>query len=207
MPYKYAIPGYLSSGEGSGYYLVRQLDGGLGAFWAASRSQVYSELKRLGGADLISGTATTVVGRLEMRVRSLTPGGASCLQTWTNRKPEYRRNRDPERLQLISSDSSSMGMIQRHFEAHLEHCTIRRSRAFDLPDQILTGRHPRIQQLLEGKSNSERAVTRLARDLTYSGDLQRAEFEIAGAAEALARLDEYSPTKKAPGTADAKPKE
>lgn len=190
MSLKYAILGYLSSGMGSGYDLVQQLDGGLGWFWAASHSQIYPELRRLETAGLIAGTATTVGERLEKRVYALTEKGADELRQWTDKAPEYRPNRDPERLQLIFSDNNGVDAIRRHLESHLAHFTNRRAQVTEMRNRILSGEHARVQQRLDSKSESERAVTVLLRDLAYSGDLQRAELEIAWATEALARLDE-----------------
>lgn len=192
MSLKYAILGYLSSAAGSGYDLVQQLDGGLGWFWAASHSQIYPELRRLEAAGLVQGTATTVGERLEKRVYSLTEKGAAELQAWTVQAPEYRPNRDPERLQLIFSDSNGLDAIRRHLEAHLAHFTNRRVQVMEMRDRILSGKHARIQQRLDSKGESERAATLLLRDLAYTGDLQRAELEISWATSALARLDELA---------------
>lgn len=190
MSLKYAILGYLSSGPGSGYDLVQQLDGGLGWFWAASHSQIYPELRRLEAAGLIDGTATTVGERLEKRVYSLTDAGSEELRDWTASKPEYRPNRDPERLQLLFSDNNGVESIRRHLQSHLEHFTNRRSRLIEMRERILSGQHARVQERLKTKDPSSQAVTLLLRDLAYGGDVRRAELEIAWATEALAQLDE-----------------
>lgn len=194
MSLKYAILGYLSSGSGSGYDLVQQLDGGLGWFWAASHSQIYPELRRLESQGLIAGEATTVGERLEKRVYSLTDKGAGELRAWTSKAPEYRPNRDPERLQLIFADDSGADAIRRHLEAHLEHFRSRRAQVAEMRDRILSGRHTRVQQRLDSKTESGRELTLFLRDLAYGGDLQRAEGEIAWATDALARLKELTDT-------------
>jgi len=189
MSLRYAILGYLSSGPGSGYDLVQQLDGALGWFWAASHSQIYPELRNLESAGLIRGTATTVGERLEKRVYSLTDEGSRALREWTDKAPQYRPNRDAERLQLIFADDNGVDSMRRHLLAHLEHYTQRRDRLVGMRDRILTGQHPRVQQRLSTKDPAGRAVTLLLRDLAYSGDVRRAELEIAWATDALARLD------------------
>lgn len=192
MSLKYAILGYLSSGPGSGYDLVQQLDGGLGWFWAASHSQIYPELRRLEAAGLIDGTATTVGERLEKRVYSLTDAGADELRTWTAGEPEYRPNRDPERLQLMFSDDNGVESIRRHLQAHLDHFTRRRARVIEMRERILGGSHARVQERLKSKDSTGRAITLLLRDLAYGGDVRRAELEIAWATEALTQLDELA---------------
>lgn len=193
MSLKYAILGYLSSGVGSGYDLVQQLDGGLGWFWAASHSQIYPELRRLESAGLIAGTTTTVGDRLEKTVYELTDKGAEELRSWTLGAPEYRPNRDPERLQLIFSDNNGPAAIRRHLQAHLERYTARRAQVIEMRERILSGRNSRVQERLDARNDDERAITVLLRDLAYSGDVQRAELEISWATEALARLDELTP--------------
>lgn len=194
MSLKYAILGYLSSGMGSGYDLVQQLDGGLGWFWAASHSQIYPELRRLEEAGLIVGTATTVGERLEKRVYALTDAGAQDLQAWTDKAPEYRPNRDPERLQLIFADSNGAASIRRHLQAHLDFFTQRRARVVEMRDRILSGQNARVQERLDAKDEPERDITLLLRDLAYTGDVRRAELEIEWATEALARLDALADT-------------
>jgi PadR family transcriptional regulator, regulatory protein AphA len=189
---KYAILGYLSSGPGSGYDLVQQLDGALGWFWAASHSQIYPELRRLETAGLIEGTATTVGERLEKRVYTLTDAGTSDLRAWTDKQPEYRPNRDPERLQLIFADDNGVDSIRRHLEGHLAYFTNRRAQLVEMRDRILSGQNARIQKRLDTKATPDRAITLLLRDLAYSGDVRRAELEIEWATDALARVDELA---------------
>lgn len=199
MSLKYAILGYLSSGPGSGYDLVQQLDGGLGWFWAASHSQIYPELRRLKTEGLITDTSTTVGEKLEKRVYTLTDKGAHQLREWTCTQPEYRPNRDPERLQLIFSDSNGVDAIRRHLQAHLDYFTKRRDRLIEMRDRILSGQNARVQERLATKNESDRAMALLLRDLAYGGDVRRAELEITWAFEALARVDELARTE--PSTA------
>jgi len=190
MALRYAILGYLSSGPGSGYDLVQQMDGDLGWFWAASHSQIYPELRNLEAAGLIEGTATTVGERLEKRVYSLTEEGARELQAWTEKAPQYRPNRDAERLQLIFADDNGVEAIRAHLETHLEHFTRRRAQLIGMRDRILNREHPRVEQRLASKGPQGRELSLYLRDIAYGGDLRRAEGEIAWAQESLARLDE-----------------
>ncbi|WP_127817965.1 PadR family transcriptional regulator [Microbacterium sp. CPCC 204701] len=190
MALRYAILGYLSSGPGSGYDLVQQMDGDLGWFWAASHSQIYPELRNLETAGLIEGTATTVGERLEKRVYSLTEEGARQLQAWTEKTPQYRPNRDAERLQLIFADGNGVESIRAHLETHLDHFTRRRAQLIGMRDRILNREHPRVEQRLALKDAQGRELSLFLRDIAYGGDLRRAEGEIAWAKESLARLDE-----------------
>lgn len=188
---RFAILGSLSSCPSSGYDLARQFGLGLGWFWSASHSQIYPELKRLEDAALIDGSFTTVGEKLEKRVYSITPAGVDVLLAWVTDQPQYRPNRDPERLQLIFSDLASVDDIRRHLEAHQRHYVDRRDVVRPIRDAIANGEHDRVQKRLAGKSPREQALTLLLRELAYGGDIERAELEIAWAQRALRALDEY----------------
>ena len=198
MALRYAILGYLSTAPGSGYDLSQQLDGGLGWFWSASHSQIYPELSRLESAGLIVGSPMTVGEKLEKRVYSITEDGFAELIAWASQLPIYRPNRDPERLQLIFSDVAGVDEIRRHLLAHREHFERRRDQLRGTLDRMLARRHERIERRLEGRSEAQQQLTLLLRDLAYSGDIERAEHEIAWAQDALARLDEYERGAAAP---------
>jgi PadR family transcriptional regulator AphA len=188
---RYAILGSLSSCPSSGYDLALQFGLGLGWFWSASHSQIYPELKRLEEAGLIEGTLTTVGEKLEKRMYSITPTGIDSLVSFVTDSPNYPPNRDPERVQLIFSDLSSVENVRRHLEAHVRHYIKRRDVERPILDSIADGRHERVQMRLAGKAPAQQAFTILLRELAYGGDIERAELEIAWAQRALRALDEY----------------
>jgi PadR family transcriptional regulator AphA len=190
MALRYAILGYLSSAPGSGYDLAQQLNEGLGWFWSASHSQIYPELKRLEAAGLIEGEPTTVGEKLEKRVYSISEEGREALVTWASGEPCYRPNRDPERLQLIFSDLADIPVVRGHLEAHRKHFADRRARLIAMRDRIISRQHPRVERRLHELGDDRAELSLLLRDLAYSGDIQRAELEIAWADEAIARLDD-----------------
>jgi DNA-binding PadR family transcriptional regulator len=188
---RYAILGSLSSCPSSGYDLTRQFGLGLGWFWSASHSQIYPELKRLEESGLIEGSLTTVGEKLEKRMYAITPTGLDDLIAWLTDRPQYRPNRDPERIQLIFSDLASVDDIRRHLQAHMTHYVERRDVVRPIRDAIADGQHERVQKRLKGKSPRQQALTLLLRELAYGGDIERADLEIAWAQRGLRALDEY----------------
>ncbi len=192
---RYAVLGYLSSAPGSGYDLVQQLDGGLGWFWSAAHSQIYPELKRLEAEGVIEGQPTPVGEKLEKRVYSITDTGRAELLEWASAEPRYRPNRDPERLQLIFSDLADIDAVRDHLAAHRKHFCERRARLLQTHQRIVARRHPRVERRLEGLDDSRTKLSLLLRDLAYSGEIQRAELEIAWADDALARLEALEPAR------------
>jgi DNA-binding PadR family transcriptional regulator len=188
---RFAILGSLSSCPASGYDLARQFGLGLGWFWSASHSQIYPELRRLEEGGLVVGSATTVGEKLEKRVYSITETGTEALIAFVSDVPHYRPNRDPERLQLIFSDLSSVENIRVHLEAHLRHNAQRRDALRVILDSIIDGKHERVQERIAGMSPRQQALTLLLRELAYGGDIERTELEIAWAQRALRALDKY----------------
>ncbi|MFF5138149.1 helix-turn-helix transcriptional regulator [Streptomyces sp. NPDC013157] len=188
---RYTILGSLSTAPSSGYDLARQFGLGLGWFWSASHSQIYPELKRLEEAGLIAGSLTTVGEKLEKRIYSITDEGLKALVSWVTGGPDYRPNRDPERIQLIFSDLASVAVVKRHLRAHLDHYVQLRDRVRAVREAISAGSHERVQKRLEGRSPRQQELTILLREFAYDGDVERAELEIAWAQRALRALDEY----------------
>ena len=191
MSLRFAILGSLSTAPASGYDLARQFDMGLGWFWSANHSQIYPELRRLEAEGLIEGAVTTVGEKLEKRVYAITEAGRHDLVSWVTGPPQYRPNRDPERIQLIFSDLTNTSDVRRHLERHLQHYVQRRDMVRRTRDSISEGKHPRVQQRLSGRQPGQQAFTLLLREIAYDGDVERAELEVAWAQRALRALDEY----------------
>jgi DNA-binding PadR family transcriptional regulator len=185
---RYAILGYLSTGPGTGYDLARQFDTGLGWFWSARHSQIYPELKRLTDEGLVKRDATMVSENMDKYTYSITPEGSSALQAWAAKSPVYPANRDTERLQLIFSDDAP-DALRHHFEAHREHFQRRKEQLQATIDAIRAGTHARVNLRLARRGPTEAALSLKLREMAYTGDIKRAELEIAWAEEGLAWLD------------------
>ena len=89
MSLDYAILGWLSTGPGSGYDLVRQMDVGLSWFWGASHAQIYPRLKVLESRGLITSEQVTVGTKLEKRVYSITEAGRAAVSALASEPPTY----------------------------------------------------------------------------------------------------------------------
>ncbi|MFE9926176.1 PadR family transcriptional regulator [Streptomyces sp. NPDC005774] len=192
MSLNYAILGWLSTGPGSGYDLVRQMDLGLSWFWGAAHSQIYPRLKELETKGLITSEAVTVGSKLEKRVYSITDEGRSAVRQWASEPPTYPPNRDSERLKLIFGDHNDVKDIRRHFETHLAHFEARRKNIQDFVDVMRSRQHPRIEQrIADAPTEVQKELVLALREMAYGGDLQRAESEIAWAVNCLTWLDEF----------------
>ena len=192
MSLDYAILGWLSTGPGSGYDLVRQMDVGLSWFWGAAHSQIYPCLKDLEAKGLITSTSVTVGSKLEKRVYSVTDAGREAVRKWGSEPPTYPPNRDNERLRLIFGDHGDLKALRRHFEAHLAHFQARRQSLAEFREVMTSRQHPRIEQRIAAAPTEAGKELMLAvREMAWGGDIRRAELEIAWAEEGLAWLDDF----------------
>ena len=139
----------------------------------------------------MEGSLTTVGEKLEKRVYSITDAGIDSLISLVTDRPLYPPNRDPERLQLIFSDLTSVDNVRRHLEAHLRHSINQRDALRPILDSIVDGKHERVQKRMSTMPPKQQAFTLLLRELAYGGDIERAELELAWAQRALRALDEY----------------
>jgi DNA-binding PadR family transcriptional regulator len=188
----YAILGWLSTGEGSGYDLVRQLDLGLSWFWSAAHSQIYPRLRELEAQGLITSTQVTVGSKMEKRVYEITDAGREQVRQWTEQPPTYPPNRDSERLKLIFGDHGNVQALRQHLETHLEHYRERRESLRAYVEQITSRQHERIERrIAAAPTEAHGELTLGLREMAYRGNLRRAEQEISWASEALEWLDAF----------------
>jgi DNA-binding PadR family transcriptional regulator len=77
----YAILGLLAIRDWTTYELARQMERGVGDIWAAARSMVYQEPKRLAALGLARARTETIGRRTRTRY-SITPAGRAVLCGW-----------------------------------------------------------------------------------------------------------------------------
>lgn len=195
MSLEYAILGWLSTGEGSGYDLARALDHGLGWFWTARHSQIYPRLKDLEGRGLIRSRSEVVGVKLEKRIYEITPSGRAAVRAWTEEPPDYPPNRDTERLKLIFGDHGNLTSLRRHLETHREHFLSRLGTLRDFRELLEKRKHPRIEgRIAAAPTDAHKELTLKLRELAYDGEIRRAEVEIEWADGALRWLDAFEDT-------------
>ncbi len=99
------ILGMLALGNTTGYEIKRVVDKSTRRFWAASYGQIYPELRRLEGQDLIRGWPDPSGGRARTTYE-LTPQGEAALKEWLASEEDLVYEvRDEGFLKLFFSDS------------------------------------------------------------------------------------------------------
>jgi len=192
MSLRYAILGFLSSTPSTGYDLGRAFSLGAGAYWEASTSQIYPELRRLEEEGLIEGKVSQS-DRLNRCVYRLTTAGKEDLKRWVESEINYPPERDPERIQLLFLDESDRDTIRQHIERHRAHYE-RVLAAWRAVQQSIHDRtHPRLKDRLASHDRREWKLIIGLKQLVTDGDIGRAEFELRWCKQALDWLDRLSP--------------
>lgn len=192
MSLEHVILGWLSTGPGSGYDLVRALDFGVHWFWSAPHSQIYPKLKKLEDEGLIVSESAIVGERLEKKIYAITDSGRQEIADWAGRPPTYPPSRDSERIKLIFGDTGDLTALRSHFLAHLDHYRARRESLRAFLAQLTSRQHERIERRIErAPSEAHAELTLTVREMAYRGDIKRAENEMAWAQEALDWLDAF----------------
>ena len=134
MSLSHALLGLLSVRPASGYDLMKAFDSTLANTWPATQSQVYTELTRLAGADLVSvAAAQGPHGRKEY---ALTDAGLAELQRWmTDPRPEPPR-RSEALLRVFFLDVLTPEQAQDYLVRLAEHATERHVRYEAMRDAI-----------------------------------------------------------------------
>jgi len=121
----YALLGLLARNEGSGYDLTQRLKDPVGFFWCAQHSQIYPELARLEGLNLVQHTPVAQLERPDKKVYRLTPAGRTALETWLEDPTDVPKKRDELALKAYSiwlaDPEQAARMMLEHAEAHAVH--------------------------------------------------------------------------------------
>jgi len=192
MSLRYAILGFLSSTPSTGYDLGRAFSLGAGAYWEASTSQIYPELRRLEEEGLIEGKISSS-DRLKRCVYRLTRVGKEELKRWVESEIDYPPRRDPERIQLLFLDESDRDTIRQHLERHRAHYERVLAACRVIQQSILDRTHPRLKDRLASHDRREWNLIIGLKRLVNDGDIGRAELEIQWCNQALDWLEKLSP--------------
>src|SRR4051812_43535574 len=123
-----AVLGMIVLGARSGYEIRRAAERSVRFFWALGPPQIYSELKRLETAGLISGR-DEAQGERARRTFEPTPNGEQSLRRWlTEEDAATLELRDPELLRLFFADAvdrddaiARVDVMRRRSQQALEH--------------------------------------------------------------------------------------
>src|SRR5688500_1608528 len=102
----------------TGYDLKRLFDEGIGSFWAAEFSQIYSTRNRLEAAGLLRSWKEPSSKGPQRRVYEITPAGRNALAEWLKSPPVVRDERHSYLAQLyLMSALGDLSQSLRFMEA------------------------------------------------------------------------------------------
>ncbi|PRR79998.1 PadR family transcriptional regulator [Clostridium vincentii] len=121
---KYAILGLINRKPLTGYDIAKEFNSGLVDFWYAKHSQIYPELKKLTGEELLSYEIIIQGEKLEKKLYTITEKGRYCLQKWLAKdEPLEPTPKDVFRLRAYFCDEIANDTLLKQFQSALDkHC-------------------------------------------------------------------------------------
>jgi DNA-binding PadR family transcriptional regulator len=174
----FGILGLLTFGqELSGYDMVKAVEGSLGFFWAPAKSQIYTELKRLRAAGLITEREVAQDNRPDKRVYTITPTGVEAFQAWLRAADD-----EPEEVKSV--------FLLKLFYGHRMEGTEVRAKLLEFRAwaEASLAQYEAIEAIIDEHGGPD-APNQLYPYLTLTYGLAHARAGIAWADDVLARLD------------------
>ncbi len=104
MDIKYAILGFLSWQDCTGYDLKKLINGSAAYYWSGNNNQVYTALVKLRAEGLVTSEVHEQVRYPARRVYTITEAGIKELRAWVLSKPEPPQLRNGFLVQLAWAD-------------------------------------------------------------------------------------------------------
>lgn len=189
MSLRFALLALLRVGPQSGYDLQKQFSLSVGHVWHAADSQIYPELRRMAGEDLIEAEEQTRGERGTRRVYHVTPDGEQAFFDWLNETPTYQRVRDPAHLRASYLESATPDAARSFMHAHAAHWEGELGRWEAELAMINTSSNPMLMRRLSITRDEDRIRTIAYKRFSYEGLIDRAKTEIAWAKRGLKLID------------------
>lgn len=109
----------LADGPLTGYELAKTFDTSIGFFWRADHQQIYRELKRLGGDELVTSEHVVQQGRPNKSIYSITQKGRERLKFWAEERSPPSSIKDDMMVQLYGLDHVDIDHMRTHIEERL----------------------------------------------------------------------------------------
>jgi DNA-binding PadR family transcriptional regulator len=111
-----ALLGLLSSGEQSGYDLLKRIEGGVGFFWTPAKSQLYALLPKLVERGLLKARRIEQDKRPDKTLYRITPAGRRALRDGLM-QPSPAVDRNAFELRVFFGEHMPPGAVRRMIEA------------------------------------------------------------------------------------------
>lgn len=120
MSLKHAILVLLDREPGSGYDLTQRFNQGIGHFWQASHQQIYQQLKKLDGDNLVQFALEEQSGKPDRKVYKITAEGKAALQHWLHQDDKPPVVRDALLIKLFASQAEDIEAMISELDRHID---------------------------------------------------------------------------------------
>jgi len=184
MSLRYALLGFLTTEQASGYRLTQEFGESMGWFWYASHSQIYPELRRMEAEGLVTSELDGDDGRGK-RTYTITDTGRGEFDRWLVEDADYPPQRDAERIRLVFLDQQHPDVIAKHLRAHRDHHQRLLDIYADQLEQIRSGTFPRLRKRLASQPPESAELVTGLKALALEGNARRARTEVEWADQGL----------------------
>jgi DNA-binding PadR family transcriptional regulator len=139
MALRHAILASLLEGEASGYELSKRFDVSVANFWTASPQQLYRELERMEGQDVVAARVVEQQRRPNKRVFSMTDAGHRELATFTTEPSRPSALRDELLVKLQAVDVGDREAVMAALRERMEQAHGKLRLYEHLREQLLDG--------------------------------------------------------------------
>jgi DNA-binding PadR family transcriptional regulator len=191
MSLRHALLALLEASPMTGYELAKFFDQSANRVWHATHPQIYTELRKLEGEDLIVAEERSrgPNGRATKRTYSLTPAGDRELRDWVARVEEPTQVRDVSYLRATYFEFAPPEAARRQFEMHLAYYDEQRERWERHVEQLRAGATQLLRQRLANSPKEEHEAIIAYKVHAYQGMVARARTEMRWAKRGLELVD------------------
>lgn len=190
MSLRHALLALLTADPMTGYELVKYFDGSTANVWSAPHSQIYPELRRMEADGLIDVREIPRGERATKREYVINDNGVAEFKEWLNEPAVYQTERDVHRLRASHLELSTYDSARRQLTAHLHHYSKMLTEARQFVADIEDRRVPLLRKRLERRPKAEHEAIIAFKLFAYSGQITKAETEIAWARGGLNLIDD-----------------
>ncbi|GHH79197.1 transcriptional regulator [Streptomyces sulfonofaciens] len=192
MSLSHALLALLDAGEMTGYELAKQFDQSADRVWHATHPQIYTELRRLESAGLVTARELPrgPKAKAVKRAYALTEAGSAELLRWVAEIEPPQRVRDVACLKATYFEYADPGTVRRQFESHRDHFREQQQRWERHVEQLRTRRTELLSRRLAVAPQEDHETIVAYKVHAYQGLVERARTEVAWAERGLALVDE-----------------
>ncbi|GHF63713.1 DNA-binding PadR family transcriptional regulator [Amycolatopsis bartoniae] len=192
MSLRHALLALLEAGPMTGYELAKQFDQSADRVWHAPHPQIYTELRKLEGEELVAADEQPRGTKAVKRAYRLTPAGEGELRRWVSEVEAPAAVRDAVYLKATYFEYAEPDVVRRQFELHRAHHQEQLQRWERHVAQLRAHETELLQRRLAHAPEADHEAIVAYKVHVYQGMAERARTEIAWAERGLELVKKLS---------------